>query len=158
MIDGNKVIKITDDSLKNPIKNERAFRKQDLKVSRRDTFKEPIIDVTEKQITRLRQFINYCESNTKCVNCNGDIGVSSYHSNDDNDLVIKCENCLYNLIDSSKETREHIIWFNNILDGYGMSFKNGFPKLIRYPFMGKRKEYGMMIDHKQVEFIDFRGD
>lgn len=148
----DKIIKI-DETAKaySPIK-ERAFKKHKLKIDRSDSFKDPIIRLTDEQDRKFMQFRKYCHLINKCIYCQTYISLQNFSSNDDNEITALCADCLQYMIDGSAQAKEYVIWFNNILKDFGMSFSDGFPKTMQHERRGKWcincKDY-----HTTMEFI-----
>lgn len=152
MIDNSKLCKFDKPKNKNePIKidsTKRKGKKTDDKLFIKSAFgKEKIsfidfvIDITKKQSDKLEKFVDYCHLLDKCVNCNKKINLEFFKSNEYNEIVMECYYCKCTMIDGTKQSKDYVTWFNtDILENYGVSFKDGFPKAVK-------AEYGTKCSH-----------
>ena len=134
----DKVIKITNTSTKSysPLK-ERAYKKLKLKVDRHTSFNDPIVVLTDEQDEKFAQFRSYCHLINKCIYCQTFISLENFGSNDDNEITALCADCLNYMVDGSSQAKDYVIWFDNIIKDYGMTFKDGFPKMMQHVKKGK---------------------
>lgn len=140
-------------------KNERRFRKENLNVDRANLFTDPIIDISDENFEKMEEFTKYCDKIRNCIHCkNGKISMKRFSSNPDNEIIMSCGECLNNTIDSSSQGKEYVAWFNRaVLDDYDMTFqRDGFPKLIRYTYMGICHDCKVPHEKKKVGFMDLR--
>lgn len=130
----NKPIKISKYDIIS--KSPRRFEKQTIKEvygNLKNKFTNVIVYVTREEGDKLNEFRRYC-SLFKCANiiyCNTVMEIDTFRSNNNiNGLEFTCQKCKCNGSDIFKESKDYAIWFNTILDRYGLSFKDGIPKLI----------------------------
>ncbi len=149
-------------------KPERAFRKHELGVSKEDfsLFTEPIIEIiTKEDAEKTSDFMDYLQVLSKycppCMNC----GNKKFHIKDTRkggelEIVIQCPTCkCIASTDNTFESKNYIKWFNNILTDYpDVDITNGFPKLLRYKYMGKCYECpGIPVhDKEMIKFFSFQ--
>lgn len=112
----------------------RAAEKRDRKLAydkdkSKDKFKNITVWITWEQGQRLDQFIAYCKKFV-CFHCLKKVAIDNFYSNTQDELVLLCHRCNSISIDGYKESKEWVHWFNDILKDYGMSFMDGFPKII----------------------------
>lgn len=140
-----------------PLK-ERAHTKYNLKVDKYTKFNEPIIELNDEQAQKFKEFETYCRLNRKCINgCKGYINLRNFSSNDDDEIRAICAECLNYTVDSSFQAKEYVRWFNKILEDYGMTFKEGFPKLMKHEVKGRWCK-DCNAHHTTMEFFDHRDD
>lgn len=148
-------IKINSNFHKNESKQkERAFRKHRLKLDNKKAFADPTIFFTEEQYIKFEEFRRYCMNISKCIHgCKGYISLEhNFCSNDNNEITALCADCMQYSIDSSNTAKEYVIWFNKILEDFGMSFKDGFPKLMKHELIGKWCS-NCNANHTKMEYI-----
>ena len=145
-------------------KSERRYRKEFLKVDKSKTFEQPIIDLTDEQNDKMDEFAKHCYLINTCITCSNRGEKYCYfpmevlRANEDNEIVMHCDNCLNNTIDGTKESKEFVKWINeNVMKEYDMTFQeHGFPKLMRHKFMGICYECVPAHPKERIEFFDFR--
>lgn len=136
---------------------DRKFKKYDMKINRSDSFKDPIIDLTQEQFEKMDQFLKYCRTINKCIYCQKYINVEhNTFSNENNAIVMQCGSCLNNMIDESQKGKNYVIFINKFLKEYGLSFVDGFPKLMRRTFMGTCTQCITVHEKEMIEYIDLR--
>lgn len=141
--------------------DERTFKKMVLGINDNSLFTEPIVDLIDGKEDKFIEFFSYCKllMGEKCIFCNrkGGIDIKYLYSNSDNEIVIPCKECLSNNIEGSTQSKQWVIWFNSqVLEEYNMNFQNGFPKMLRYKFMGRCTECDKPHDKEMIMFVDLR--
>lgn len=155
-----QVIKITPSH--NPHK-ERAYRKLDLKVDSKSLFMDPIIELSNEQAAKFEEMLDFCRNISRCPICDAAgekhkyINLGAFHSAPDNGGIrAKCSNCLGIVSDDSQQARYWVRWFNStILDEYGLSFEDGFPKLLKHEIQGNWC-HNCKAHHTTMQYYDYR--
>ncbi len=136
---------------------ERVFRRNYLHEDRRNSFKEPTIDMDHEQFQKMNELNEYFLLLNKCFFCNNPkmIHAEHFRSNDYDEIVISCPRCNSDNTYGDVKSKEYVRWLNNILADYGMSFKDGLPGLFRFAKTGKCKKCNKV--HKgEVEYINYK--
>lgn len=125
-----KITKITD-SVRGNIKNvEKKRRKEVFEDKAKNKFQNVTVKITPEDGDKLDEFIQYCQNQIMCYYCMKKCSGEYFISNDQDELVLTCPHCNNITIDGFQKGKDYVKWFNNILQDYGMTFKDGFPKLV----------------------------
>jgi hypothetical protein len=147
-----EVIKIENHfSDKRTKRKDKEFIKRNLGVEKQ-TFTEFIIEIGEADGNKLEQFCKYIDKVHFCLNCKKETSDDKVHMNSDYELVIPCEYCLSNIVDGSPQGKSYCKWWDSILQGYGLSFKDGMPPAVRAEWGTKCSECGGKHDGGGIEF------
>lgn len=129
----NKVIRIDfSDKDKRTKQSDKAFRTRTIGKQKEDLVDFVVRIDNQADADKLAAFINYLKlvDTGGCINCGkDDAHLSNTRSNDDNEIIIQCPDCLSNKIDSTSQSKDYVKWWSRILmDGYAWDFKTrGFP-------------------------------
>lgn len=152
--DERGVIKIDTEyeSNKRTKSSDKRFLKRNMGIEK-PTFTEFVVELGKEDGQKLEKFCNHLESLNKCLNCGKAFNVNGGYMNDNFELVMPCNKCLSNNIDSSKESKEYCRWWDAVLTrDYGLTFKDGFPKAVRAQWGTKCFECGGSHDGGGLEF------
>lgn len=133
-----KIIKIDTRDIEtySPLK-ERAHRKYNLGIEKTEAFTDPTVFFTNEQAAKFYEFVDFCRVLRNCLVCRQKITLRNFHSNDDNEIIARCDNCLNSIVEASPPAKEYVVWLNSIIKDYGMSFTEGFPKYMKQELIGK---------------------
>lgn len=150
-------------------KPERVYRKHVLGVHKQDfsLLNESLVEVTsEKDAEKLDEFMDYlyalikycCSSCTTCGNKTFSLRDTCVGNN--NEIKISCPVCKCTVgTDNTTESRNYIKWFKGeiLKNDPDIDLSNGFPKLLRYKYMGKCYECaGIPVhDKEMIQFFRF---
>lgn len=136
---------------------ERAFRKLDLKIDRFEEFNIPTVQLTNEQMEKFDKFrFEYLNILRKCPRCKYYVHMLNVYCTDDYEFRGLCTECMEYVTDTSKDFKEFAKWFDDILQSkYGMTFKDGFPKLLKHEVQGKYC-VNCKAHHTTMQYVDLR--
>jgi hypothetical protein len=91
-------------------------------------FDNPVIILNKDEISKMEKFVDYCNNNLMCANCNKKPAMEVVRSEADS-LAFTCEKCYGTTIDATKEAQDYVKWFSNILSRFSTTFDK-MPNLI----------------------------
>ena len=78
----------------------------------KDKFLNLTVYASTESINKLKEMRSYCFEKQRCFNCGSKYeGVTT---NDSNDLILRCGNCLSNDVLSDKISRDYVKWYNEV--------------------------------------------
>jgi hypothetical protein len=135
---------------------EKAFRKKELKVDKKSLFMDPIVELDDEQSKQFEMMTEFCRLMSRCPSCKTYVVLQNFSSTPDGGIRGLCSDCLNYITDESKQAKDFVTWLNTkVLEDYGLSFSDGFPKLLKH----ERKENwcrDCKAYHTTMQFYDYR--
>lgn len=151
----NEPIKIDTSMSERTKKHDKEFNKKTIG-KEKPTFTDFIIEIdNEQDCNKMINFIEYCHLIEKCVHCFKKVPFENFKSNDYNEIEIFCSRCYTINVDDTKQSKDYVRWYNNLVEVYGISFKDGFPKAMRAEWGDKCDNCGGKHNGGGYEFYFF---
>ena len=77
----------------------------------------------------LEPMMKYFKDLGRCYFCNSKIAFEDMTSNDNDEVLMRCNQCLSTTIDGTELTKQYIRKFGSYIEEYGYTLKDGFPTI-----------------------------